>query len=110
MLGRRRPGLERELFVLAFIHPIGCRVDPRTTARAELFVFGHHRSAVVAHVPRQNASSGRFTPGGYCATVVAMFVVRQTEGWTPGSITSGIVLAALALAGLVWVIDRASRR
>ncbi|MEX1005811.1 MAG: hypothetical protein WD990_09215 [Acidimicrobiia bacterium] len=40
----------------------------------------------------------------------ALFVVRQTEGWTPGSITSGIVLAALAVAGLVWAIDRASRR
>jgi hypothetical protein len=53
---------------------------------------------------------GQFTPGRYCATVLAMFAVRQAEGWTAGSIVAGVVLALLALAALAWVIDRASRR
>jgi hypothetical protein len=39
-----------------------------------------------------------------------MFAVRQFEGWTPVSITSGIILAGIAIAAVVWALDRASRR
>ncbi|MFP5331368.1 MAG: hypothetical protein ACLGHX_03250 [Acidimicrobiia bacterium] len=42
--------------------------------------------------------------------MLELLAVRPTEGWTPVSITSGVILAGLAVAGLIWVIDRASRR
>ncbi len=39
-----------------------------------------------------------------------MFAVRQTEEWTAGSITAGILLGIVTVVALAIVIERASRR
>ncbi|MDX1448059.1 MAG: hypothetical protein R3246_03260 [Acidimicrobiia bacterium] len=42
--------------------------------------------------------------------MLEILAVRATEGWTPVSVVSGLILAGVGTAALFWAIDRASRR
>jgi len=102
--GAWRTVFEGELLVGVVVDGLRCRIDPGPATRAELIFFGNHRSTVVADMPGHGASSRR-----YCATVLALFAVRQTEGWTAGSISAGILLGIVVIGFIVWAMDRASK-
>ena len=103
-LGLGRLSRQREFLEIAtvLIDPWLSWIDPRPTFWAELMVFTDHSSAVVAHVSCQFASSR----GRYSATVLPLFMIRQTETWT----SANLLGAAFLLAVLVIVITWAFRR
>jgi MYXO-CTERM domain-containing protein len=38
-----------------------------------------------------------------------MFALRETEAWTAGSLTAGVMLLAALAAALVWAVRRSRR-
>jgi hypothetical protein len=67
-----------------------------------LLVLSHHGPAVVTHVSCQIASSR----GRYSATVLALFLIRETETWGPSTLLGAAVLLSMLVLVGYYLLSR----